>query len=238
MLESFAAEDRAVLMKNPDYWAKDADGSTLPYLDGVEFIYSPDIAGQIEGLQGGSLNWVGGLTAEQKQAVEASPSLELISTETNYCYELQIRCDQGPGKELAFRQALMAGTDRQAIVDLVAPGVANPGNGTLVGPAYADYYLEDPIAYDPEKAKQLLAEAGYADGAKIKVVAQTVDPVPALATAWQAQMKEIGVDVSIEQVPPDVFYADKGDDTWYEADLQLSSTGVRAPRRSRTSSSR
>ncbi len=40
--------------------------------------------------------------------------------------------------ELAFRQAIMAGTDRQAIVDLVAPGVADPGNGTLVGPAYAD----------------------------------------------------------------------------------------------------
>jgi peptide/nickel transport system substrate-binding protein len=228
MLESYAAEDRAVLVKNPDYWAKDEEGNALPYLDGVEFIYSPDIAGQIEGLQGGSLNWVGGLTAEHKQAVEANPDLELISTETNYCYELQIRCDRGPGKELAFRQALMAGTDRQAIVDLVAPGVGTAGNGTLVGPAYADYYTEDQIAYDPEKAKQLLAEAGYPDGAEIKVVAQTSDPVPAVATAWQAQMKEIGVDVSIQQVPPDVFYADKGEDNWYEADFSYVDWGTRA----------
>ena len=84
MLESFAAEDRAVLVKNPTYWQKDESGQQLPYLDGVDFVYSPDTAGQIEGLQGGSLNWVGGLTAEQKQTVEANPSLKVITTNTNY----------------------------------------------------------------------------------------------------------------------------------------------------------
>jgi peptide/nickel transport system substrate-binding protein len=227
-LQSYSAEDRAVLVKNPTYWQKDASGVQLPYLDSVEFVYSPDTAGQIEGLQGGSLNWVGGLTAEQKQIIEADTNLKLITAETNYCFELQIRCDQGPGKELAFRQALMAGTDRQAIVDLVAPGVGDAGNGTLVGPAYDAYYSQDQIAYDPEKAKQLLADAGYADGVKIKLVAQTADPVPALATAWQAQMKEIGVDVSIVKVPPDVFYADKGTDTWYQADFCFVDWGTRA----------
>ncbi len=228
ILQSYSGEDRAVLVKNPTYWQKDASGTQLPYLDGVEFVYSPDTAGQIEGLQGGALNWVGGLTSEQKQVVEADPNLKIITAKTNYCFELQIRCDQGPGKELAFRQALMAGTDRQGIVDLVAPGVGDAGNGTLVGPAYAAYYSEDQIAYDPEKAKQLLADAGYADGVKIKLVAQTADPVPALATAWQAQMKEIGVDVSIVKVPPDVYYADKGTDNWYQADFSFVDWGTRA----------
>lgn len=228
MLESYAAEDRAVLAKNPDYWGKDDSGMQLPYLDEVVFVYSPDTAGQIEGLQGGSLNWVGGLTSEQMQTVESNQSLKTITTDTNYCYELQIRCDQGPGKDLAVRQALMAGTDRQAIVDLVAPGVGTAGNGTLVGPAYSAYYSEDQIAYDPENAKQLLADAGYADGLKIKLVAQTSDPVPAVATAWQAQMKDIGVEVDIQQVPPDVYYADKGTDTWYEAEFSYVDWGTRA----------
>ena len=145
----------------------------------VSVLYSPDTAGQVEGLQGGSLNWVGGLSSEQKQTVEGNPNLKTITTDTNYCFELQIRTDQGPGKDLAVRQALMAGTDRQAIVDLVAPGVGKAGNGTLVGPAYSAYYSEDQIAYDPEKAKQMLADAGYSDGLKIKlVVLQTADPVP------------------------------------------------------------
>jgi peptide/nickel transport system substrate-binding protein len=228
MLDSYAAEDRATLKKNPNYWGKDDAGNALPYVDEVQFVYSPDTAGQLEGLQGGSLNWVGGLTSEQKQTVEANANLKTTTTETNYCYELQIRTDQGLGKDLAFRQALMYGTDRQAIVDLVAPGVGLPGNGTLVGPAYAAYYLEEQIPYDPEKAKQLLAEAGHPNGARVKLVAQTADPVPALATAWQAQMKEIGVTVDIQKVPPDVYYADKGQDNWYQAEFSFVDWGTRA----------
>ena len=227
-LKSISAEDRAILVKNAAYWGTDADGNKLPYLDEIDFIYSPDVAGQVEGLQGGSLNWVGGLSAEQKQAVEGNTSLAIITTATNYCFELQIRCDQKPGSDLKVRQAIMAGTDRQAIVDLVAPGVAEAGNGTLVGPAYTAYYLDTSVAYDPEQAKQLLADAGYADGLQIKLVAQTADPVPAIATAWQAQMKEIGVEVEIQQVPVDVYYADKGADNWYQAAFSIVDYGTRA----------
>src|SRR5690606_2471334 len=139
---------------------------------GIEFVYSPDIAGQVQGLQGGALNWVGGLSSEQKLTVEGNPDLKVETTTTNYCFELQIRVDKEPASNLAFRQAIMAGTDREAIVDLVAPGVAHPGNGTLVGPAYADYYLDESVPYDPERAKELLAEAGFADGVSIRLVAQ------------------------------------------------------------------
>jgi peptide/nickel transport system substrate-binding protein len=64
-LKSYAAEDRAVLVKNPTYWGKDESGTQLPYLDEVDFVFSPDTAGQLEGLQGGALNWVGGLSSEQ-----------------------------------------------------------------------------------------------------------------------------------------------------------------------------
>ena len=227
-LKSISAEDRAILMKNPTYWGKDAQGNQLPYLDEVDFIYSPDVAGQVEGLQGGSLNWVGGLSSEQKQAVEGNASLKTVTTATNYCFELQIRTDQKPGSDIKVRQALMAGTDRQAIIDLVAPGVADAGNGTLVGPAYKADFLDTSVAYDTAKAKQLLADAGYASGLKIKLVAQTAEPVPAIATAWQAQMKAIGVDVSIQQVPVDVYYADKGTDTWYQAAFSVVDYGTRA----------
>ena len=224
-----------MLTKNADYWGNDAQGNKLPYLDEIDFIYSPDIAGQVSGLQGGSINWVGGLSSEQKQSIEASPSLKISTTNTNYCFELQIRTDQKPGSDLAFRQAIMAGTDRQAIVDLVAPGVADPGNGTLVGPAYKADYLTTSVAYDPAKAKQLLADAGYGSGVKIKLVAQNTDPVPAVATAWQAQMKQIGVDVSIQQVPVDVYYADKGTDNWYQSAFSIVDS-ARVPRPTRTSS--
>ncbi len=78
-----------------------------------------------------------------------------------------------------------------------------------------------------ETAKQLLAESSY-DGEPIRLVTQTIELVPAMATVWQQQMKDIGVNVEIQQVTPDVFYADKGTDTWYEADFSIVDWGSRA----------
>jgi peptide/nickel transport system substrate-binding protein len=228
MLKSISAEDRAILVKNPTYWGKDAQGNQLPYLDEVDYIYSPDVAGQVASLQGGALNYVPGLTASQKQTVEGSPSLKTITTQTNYCFELQIRCDVKPGSNLKFRQALLMGTDLPGITALVAPGLATPGNSTLVGPAYKTDYLNTVPKYDVAGAKQLLAQAGYPNGVTIKVVAQTAAPMPDLVTAWQAQMKQIGVTVNIQQVPPSVYYATKGTDNWYQAPFGTVDWGTRA----------
>ena len=228
VLESSAAESGAVFKKNPVYWGKDANGQQLPYLDGVQFVYTPDIAGQIEGLQGGSLDWVGGLTAELKQTVEANPKLKTIKAATNYCFELQIRTDQEPGSKLAFRQAIMAGTDRKAIIDLVAPGMADPGNGTFVGPGFTDYYLADQVAYDPAKAKQLLADAGYADGVTIKLVVQKSRRHPGhrhgVAGADEGDRHQRSTS---REVPADVFYAESGQDNWYQAPFSIVDYGTR-----------
>ncbi len=228
MLKSISAEDRAVLVKNPHYWGKDAQGNQLPYLDEIDYIYSPDIAGQVASLQGGALDFVPNLDTEQAQEVNGSASLKTISTSTNYCFELQIRCDQKPGSSLMVRQALLEGTNLPGIVALVAPGGATPGNGTLVGPAYKSDYLNVTPKFDAAAAKALLAKAGYPNGFSIKVVTQTIAPIPDIVTAWQAQMKAIGVTVSIQQVPSSVYYADKGTDTWYQAPFGVVDWGTRA----------
>jgi len=228
MLKSYSPEDRAVLVKNPNYWGKAADGTQLPYLDEIDYVYSPDAAAQLEALQGGTVQWLGTLTSEQKQALAGNSQIKTVEMRSNFNYDMMIRCDRKPGSDLRVRQALWLGTDRQAIIDLVAPGTADPGNGTFVGPAYKDYYLNSSPAYDPAKAKQLLAAAGYANGLKITLAAQNTYVVPAMATAWQAQMKEIGVQVNIHVVPPDVFYADKGTDTWYQCDFGIVDWATRA----------
>jgi peptide/nickel transport system substrate-binding protein len=227
MLKSYAA-DNAVLTRNPHYWGEDAQTNQLPYFDQVDFVYSSDATAQIAALKAGTLDWVGGLSAAQKQTVDADARLKSATTPTNDCFELQIRCDMGPGKKLAFRQALMAGTDLTALVASAIPGVAVPGNGTLVGPAYAADYLTSTVAQNRAAAKRLLAKAGYGRGITIKLVTQTSGPIPAFATAWKAQMKKIGVTVSIKKVSPSVYYADKGTNTWTKAAFGIVDWGTRA----------
>ena len=150
MLESYLGRGPCGPQEEPDLLGQGRRAATSCRTStSIDFIYSPDTAGQIEGLQGGALNWVGGLTSEQKQTVEANPSLKTTTTNTNYCYELQIRVDQGAGKDLAFRQALMGGHRPPGDRRPRGSGRGLAGNGTFVGPAYEAYYPDEQPAYDP-----------------------------------------------------------------------------------------
>src|SRR5680860_996772 len=77
MIDSFLPEDRAELVRNTDYWREGADGQSLPYLDGLNIIFSPDQGAQVEALRGGELDYVGGLTKVLADTVSADPGLEL-----------------------------------------------------------------------------------------------------------------------------------------------------------------
>ena len=227
-LQSYLAEDRAILVKNPDYWQKDVAGKALPYLERLEFIFSPDLGGQVEALRGGEVQFVAGLSAELADVVKGEKSLQLITKTSNMHYVLHLRSDAGrPTANLKLRQALSFGTDHQEIVDLVRPGLAAVGNGTPVGPSYGEYHLNRPPQYDPAKAKKLLAEAGFAKGLKLTLFAQQAMDVPAIATVWQQQMARIGVQVEIQTVPPDVYYGE-GDANWLTVDLGITEWGARA----------
>ena len=228
-IASYAAEDRAVLKKNPTYWNKDAKGQQLPYLDEVDFIFSPDLAGQVSSLQGGQVQFVAGLTSELVATIKTDPKLQVITGPSSaFHYVIHMRSDAGhPAADVRVRQALQLGTDHQGLIDQVRPGLAVVGNGTPVGPAYGDYYLDQPPAFDILKAKNLLADAGLTNGLTITLYAQNALEVPAIATVWQQQMKAIGVTVNIQTEPADVYYGD-GDTSWLKADFGITEWGARA----------
>ena len=63
-LRSFSPRDRAVLVRNSEYWGRDARAHALPYLDEVQVVFSPDVAAEVVALQGGELQLVMALTSE------------------------------------------------------------------------------------------------------------------------------------------------------------------------------
>lgn len=229
-LESYGAEDRAVLKKNPDYWMKGADGEPLPYLDEVVFVFSPDQGAQVEALRGGQLQFVPGLTTELASAVVADANLRLLKNPSNMHYVIHMRSDAGrPAADEKVRLALRLATDSEAIIAAVRPDMAVAGNGTPVGPMYRDYYLDQPLTFDPERAKALLTEAGYTAESPLRLTlyAQSALDVPAIATVWREQMAAVGVTVDIQTVPSDVYYSE-GDASWLEVDFGITEWGTRA----------
>lgn len=229
MVDSFMAEDRVELVRNPDYWREGADGEPLPYLDGINVIFAPEKAAQVEALRGGELDYVGGLTQVLADTVSSEPGLELLTVSSNMHYVIHMRSDEDRvAADNRVRRALKLGTNQQGIIDLARPGLADAGNGTPVGPTYGEYYLDEPPQYDPAQAKELLAEAGYGDGLDITLYAQTALDVPDIATVWKEQMADIGVNVEIQTVPPEVYYGGEGDSNWLDVDFGITEWGARA----------
>jgi len=103
--------------------------------------------------------------------------------------------------DVKVREAISLSIDREAITESIVHGTAKPATSFLPEGLIGHDEKAEVYPYDPAKAKELLAEAGYADGYDLTITANTVTDVSvSIATAIQAQAKESGINVSIEKV--------------------------------------
>lgn len=227
MVERYIPEDRIVFKRNPNYWMKDADGNPLPYLDGMEFLFLGDPSAQVEALRGGQVDYLFYLPPESVPILEQDPNVVVYQSPSSSSYVIRMRSDRGPASDVRVRQALKLATDRNAILQGAIGGLGVTGRDTPVSPGFKEFYLDVPeLQRDVERAKQLLAEAGYPDGFTITMYAQELSPVPAIATIWKEQLADIGVTVDIQLVPSELYYG--AENMWLEVDFAITDWGSRA----------
>lgn len=165
--------DAVLLAKNQNYWGKDDAGNQLPYLDGISFTFIGDQKSELMEFKKGGLDMVYRLPLEMTdEIVDRQGNLlgdykqfqfqEVVSMTIQY-YGFKTRGDLFNNKKL--RQAFNYAIDRQKIVDYTVKGAGIPAHG-IVPPAYADFDIKNVKAYNfnPKKARELLAEAGYPNG--------------------------------------------------------------------------
>ncbi|HTM79069.1 MAG TPA: ABC transporter substrate-binding protein, partial [Devosia sp.] len=131
---------------------------------------------------------------------------------------LQLNPSRSPMTELGVRQAISCAVNRQEVLD-----TALLGEGKVTGPLTIPAYASDPstlfcYTQDVAKAKQLMADAGYADGFTATVIAATGEPPVASAEAQvlQSQLAAIGVKLDIQMMELNV-YVDK----WLAGDFDM-----------------
>ena len=194
-LTAFEPGVSASYERNDDYWDKDKVGVAK-----LEFTVITSSLTGLNALRSGEIDGTFLNAGNIKQA-EAS-ELKIVSKQTTEFIHLQLDRSRNEFGDVRVRQALNYAIDRNAIVKSLLSGLGEPA----VQPFPPESDASDPTigtdyyTYDPDKARQLLAEAGLPNGFDFELVTLNIDTYVKLAEIIQAQLKEIGVNAKIRQV--------------------------------------
>ncbi len=192
MFENWAQGDQITLVKNPDYWGEPAS------LDKVTFKFISDPTAAFAAVMAEDVDAFPGFPApENLPQFAADPRFQVTEGSTEGETILSTNNKLAPLDDVRVRQAIAHAIDRQAIIDGAMFGLGTP-IGTHFAPHHPDYVdLTEMSPYDPERAKALLAEAGFADGFTTTLKL----PPPSYARRGgeiiAAQLRAVGIETEI-----------------------------------------
>jgi peptide/nickel transport system substrate-binding protein len=186
-LTDFVANSSISYQKNPNYWRKDpagpGKGNQLPYVDRVKVLIIPDVSTAQSAVRTGKIDIMGAQTWDDAKALRTTvKSLNEVAYVPQNPSQLFMHTDRQdlPYKDIRVRQALMYAVDYDSIIKNFLSGEAFAQSFPITPmPDFKSAYLplaeapaavQDLYKYNPEKAKKLLADAGYPNGFKCSVM--------------------------------------------------------------------
>jgi peptide/nickel transport system substrate-binding protein len=164
MIESYTPQETLKLVKNPHYWQ-----SGIPRLDRVTVVIVPWTEALLTGLRGGNIEMAGLASAEADLLDPAQ--FDIIPWPSNMVHLLALNNAFKPLDDIRVRQAINYAVDIPGIIETAFYGKGEPSGSPLI-PGLKNVYeesLRDPYPVDIERAKGLLAEAGYPNGFDLEI---------------------------------------------------------------------
>jgi peptide/nickel transport system substrate-binding protein len=194
-----------VYRRNPDYYE-----AGKPYLDGIRLPTMVDNTARLNAFRGGELDLAAPSPEELPGLERSIPGLDVRETVQSLAM-LYLDAADPLLSDLRVRQAISMAIDRQGIIEQIRGGgeLASPVPAGLGKWALPEDEREDLLPYDPERAKELLAEAGHPDGFSIgMLMSPNWGDVYMREGQWVAQdLAEIGIEVEIELADYASYYA-------------------------------
>lgn len=191
-LVSWTEGQSVIVERNPDYWGDAAK------VDRLEFVVVTNAATRVAMLQSGEVQFIEALPPQLVPVIQADPKLEVASTKTNFLRVLELNTTRKPFDDVRVRQALNYAIDKEQLVRVAVAGLAtvmtSPIPETTFGAA-----PQPPYGYDPEKARSLLADAGYPNGFDVKVLTFTGDEYRTVGQVLQQMFAQVGVRMTLDQ---------------------------------------
>ncbi len=196
MLDKWARGEQLVLKRNSHYWGEEPKAESITWL-------AIDKASQrVNALQTNSADLI--VNPESSATASLESSGYIVDSKVGpQVWWLGMDLTEPPLDNVLVRRAINHAVDNEFITNDILKGAAVPAHQVLAPGQVGHATGVDEYPYDPEKAKELLDEAGYADGFKINVTIPNSgsgmqDPV-GMTTAIQSYLAKVGIDLKIEQ---------------------------------------
>jgi len=206
-ITSWEAGNQVVMELNPNYWRPD------PPIKRIIWKVVPESANRVALLRAGKVDMAEGLSPEELTFVDADPNVNVAAVRGNFEFFIIYNHLEPPTDDVRVRQAINYAIPREQIARDIFKGLAVPWQGVIPS-TYAGYVEYDTYTYNLDKARELLEEAGYAEGFEIPISYSSGTPVfEPVAILLKSELEKIGVTATLEKLPPAA-----------AADLVLSST--------------
>ena len=177
---SWADGEKIVVKRNEKYWK-----ANRPYPDGIEFSIIPELTTGARSVTAGQNDLIYQLPPRQKAIIERASSIKVFNGPTLYVFQIFLNWAKPPFDNVKVRQAFNFAIDRETFVKAALAGLAEPAYMNLPKAHWADdKSVAELYPHDPDKARKLLAEAGFKEGT-------TIDLVGMIPTRILVQREEI-----------------------------------------------
>jgi len=202
-LQSWQAATSWSVTKNPNYWE-----SGLPYLDGVQMVINTDSASRVQGVTSGQFDLAEEIDFSSAKTLEGQSTVQLLPFPKGISRLVVMDCSKKPFTDTRVREAFKLAMNRPLAVNSMYSGFAVPTTDLLIPP-------DDPFyppglgvrPYDPEKAKHLLASAGYPNGISLPLLASTVySGFSELAQTYAQSAAPAGIRASVKLSAPTTYF--------------------------------
>ncbi len=195
---------RTILEAHDEYWGKS------PAYKEIHWIAEPDAIKRVEALLKGEADIASSIGIEGKERIAKDGGATVHELESGLCIIFMLNAQEGPCQDPRVRQALNYALDVNAIIGEIKKGAASRLSGYLT-PHHFGYNPETPVyPHDPEKARELLADAGYGGGLRLVFDIPSVmpDEAPELTRMMIEQYEQVGISIEVIEHQDRAAYAE------------------------------
>lgn len=203
IFKEWIAGDHATVTLNKEWWGYDAEicgGTALVEPDAgfksVTFRPVAENATRVAMLQSGDADFIWPVPTESMQALAGDTNIYVGAEEGMVVRCLFMNNQKAPFNDKRVRQAVNYAINKDAYIAVVKNGLSSAAS-SIIGPATQHYKGNDPYPYDPEKAKELLAEAGYPDGFETTLICASTTGNLKQGEFIQQQLAQVGITMNI-----------------------------------------